>query len=354
MKSNLILFFFIFLFFFSCKNEDVETESQSKEVKRDFPKVKKLSEYPKTEFLPTLENKISKDKNAVYCVTLLYAWDEVRKAIKTPLQIQSTENSKDLILLNNSTSFKNVLNDDEYISFGGIKKADEEFLFGRIIARAEFNKSLPFELDLNSFDNELIFKGIKVASFGTFGGGKDTYKTIKILYYKNDNEFVIKLLPKDKQHEILLFKTKKQFKNFAQMNNELEKKKSLGKKERKQESKSWKYYLQDEDEVIIPKFNFNIETNYSNIEGNTITSSNKDYLIELVYQRTAFIFDEKGAKLESEAEIMVAIEDLMEEEKPKPKKMRFDKPFFVLLKKVEATNPYFVLFANNTELMVKE
>ncbi|WP_338792918.1 hypothetical protein [Bernardetia sp. MNP-M8] len=334
MKSNLILFSFIFVIFCGCNDN------------REFPKVKKLSEFPKTEFLPTLENKISKDKNAVYCVTLLYTWDEVRKAIKSPLQINSKENSQDLVLVHNSTSFKNVLNADEYSSSVNVEG-------DRIEAKAEFDKSLPFEFDLKNFHNELTFKGKKVASFGSFGGGKNAYKTIDILYYKNDDEFVIKLLPKDQQHEIILFKTKKQFKNFVQMNNELEQNRKLGKKEQKNESKYWKYYLQDEDEVVIPKFNFNIETNYSNIEGNKIKTSENNYVITTAWQRTAFILDEKGAEIKSEARIEVTAEAL-EEELPKPKKMRFDKPFFVVLKKTQSLNPYFVLFANNAELMVKE
>ena len=336
MKTNLILFFFISFSLCGCNDS------------REFKEVKKLSEYPKTEFLPTLENKISKDKNAVYCVTLLYAWDEVRKVIKSPLQINSKKNTQDLVLFHNSTSFKNVLNADENSSSVDVEG-------DRITAKAEFDKSLPFEFDLRGFNNKLTFNGTKVASFGSFGGRGDVYKTIDILYYKNDNEFIIKLLPKDQQHEIILFKTKKQFKNFAQMNSELAKKKSLGKKEQKQQSKYWKYYLQDEDEVIIPKFNFNIETNYQNIEGNQINTSKNNYVIEKAYQRTAFILDEKGAIIESEVIIEeVVLDEMEEQEKPKPKKMRFDKPFFILLKKTTAKNPYFVLLANNAELMVKE
>jgi hypothetical protein len=41
-------------------------------------------------------------------------------------------------------------------------------------------------------------------------------------------------------------------------------------------------------------------------------------------------------------------------EKPKPKKMIFDKPFLILLKRTDAKNPYFGLWATNTELMTKE
>ena len=65
MKTNLILFFFISFIVCSCGNKkannkteenNIEEDSmfyiehQPKRIKRDFPKVKKLSEYPKTEF----------------------------------------------------------------------------------------------------------------------------------------------------------------------------------------------------------------------------------------------------------------------------------------------------------------
>ena len=136
------------------------------------------------------------------------------------------------------------------------------------------------------------------------------------------------------------------------MNSELVEKKFLGEKEKKQQKKQWKYYLDDKDEVVIPKFNFNTETNYSSIEEYQIKTSPNSYIIEQAYQRKASILDEKGARIESEAEMKLASEE--REERPKPKKMRFDKPFFILLKKINSANPYFVLFANNAELMIKE
>ena len=43
-----------------------------------------------------------------------------------------------------------------------------------------------------------------------------------------------------------------------------------------------------------------------------------------------------------------------EYEKPKPKKLVFDKPFLILLKRTNAKNPYFGLWTTNTELMTKE
>lgn len=320
---------------FSCKND------------RNFPEVKKLSEFENTQFIPTLEHKISNDKNSVYCATLLFAWDEIRKQINSPLTI--SDNYSDLKMLDNSTSFKNVLKSDEY-------KVSGEVDGDLIKARAEFNKSLPFELKLQSFTNKLTFDGQKVSSFGV--NGYDSYEQLKIvniIYYKNDNNFIIKLLPKDKEHEIILFKTDQTFNSIAEMTSEIEKLTEIGKTEKKNEKISWKYYYNEEDIVVIPKYNFNIETNYNTLEGNKFNANNQKFQIERAWQRTAFILDESGAEIESEAEIEVATEEMEEEyEKPKPKKMVFDKAFLILLKRTDAKNPYFGLWTTNTELMTKE
>jgi serine protease inhibitor len=157
------------------------------------------------------------------------------------------------------------------------------------------------------------------------------------------------------EHEIILFKTAQSFNSMAEMTAEIEKLTEIGKTEKEHEKVSWKYYYKEEDVVIIPKFNFNIETNYTTLEGNKFNSNKQDFLIEKAWQRTAFILDENGAEIESEAEIEVVAPALEEEyEKPKPKKMIFDKPFLMLLKRTDTKNPYFGLWVTNTELMIKE
>ena len=334
-KNTAIILTLILTTFFSCKND------------RNFPEVKKLSEYKNTQFIPTLEHKISNDKNSVYCATLLFAWDEIRKQINSPLTI--SDELIDLKLLNKSTSFENVFKNGEYSASGEINGNE-------ITARAEFNKSLPFELKLQSFNNKLTFDGQKVSSFGI--NGYDSYeqlKIVKIIYYKNDNNFIIKLIPKEKEHEIILFKTDKNFNSISEMTKEIENLTEIGKSEKKNEKINWKYYYNEEDIVIIPKFKFNIETNYNSLEGNSFRTNKQDFKIEQAWQRTAFILDEIGAEIESEAEFAVTTEAMDEEfEKPKPKKMIFDKPFLILMKRTNAKNPYFGLWTTNTELLVKE
>ena len=85
---------------------------------REFSEARTLSEFEKTDFVPTIEHKISGERNFVYCVTLLYAWNEVRKKIHLPLEIP--EENHDLTLLNASNSFVDALKKNEYSVIGNV------------------------------------------------------------------------------------------------------------------------------------------------------------------------------------------------------------------------------------------
>ena len=333
-KTLTIVQIILLTFLGSCKNND-----------RNFGEVKNLSSYKTTDFITTLETKISKDKNSIYCATFLFAWDEVRNKIKTPIQIK--KNFTDLNIINNSKSFIGTLKNDEYF-------ASVEIKGNSIIADAKFEKTLSFETSFVSYDKELNFKGVAVESFGSHGFDYDINKMIGILYYENDNNFILKLQPKDKAHEILLFKPEKEFNTISEMYSEVEKLISIG-KAMNMGNNNWKYSLLEDDKVIIPKINFNIKGDFKNIVGNTFSSNQNEYLIEKAWQRTAFILDESGAKIESEAATQVATLSLEDVniEKPKPKKMVFDKPFLLLLKRVDSDNPYFAVWMNDSELMTK-
>jgi len=327
---------FIFLLLFSCKEN------------RKFTEVKNLSAFDNTLFIPTLEHEISRNENSVYCATLLFAWNEIRNQIHSPLTIPAEYS--DLILLNNSQSFIEVLKPDEYNASGEV---DGDM----IKARAEFNKSLPFEIKLKNFEDGLSFKDQKVSAFGVNGFDEsEMLRAVRIVYYKDDNNYIIKLLPKDKEHEIILFKTDENFDSMAKMNQKIIELTEIGNSERKNQRINWRYYWNDEDELIIPKFNFNIETDYSTLEGTHFSADNQIFTIEKAWQRTAFTLDESGAEIESEAAMDAVAEaaedEEIEKEIPRPKKMIFDKEFLILLKRKDAENPYFGMWTTNTELMI--
>lgn len=308
---------------------------------RKFPEVQPLTEFEQTEFVPTLEHQIDKNKNSIYCATLLLAWDEIRNQIDEPISI--SDEYIDLNLLNNSTSFKDVLNQDEYTVDAIVQDLG-------ILAKAEFNKTLPFTIEMNSFENGLTFNNKKVNAFGV-NGSDSNYKRlqqIKILEYQNDENFMIKITPKDNAHEIILFKTEENLNTLADLVKRIDQlpTQTIPNKEK------WKYTLNNDDIVRIPKFKFNIETNYSNLEGSHFTTSSNNYTVDKAWQRTAFLLDEKGAEVESEAEIIVTT--AIPKELEPQKNLVFDKPFLLLLKRTESKNPYFAMWVANTELMTTD
>lgn len=338
---KLVIFFTsVILTLFSCHNK--KTESTSKEKTVDW---KSLSEFKETEFIPTLENKISKDKNAMYSVSLLFAWNEIKRELNSNFQI--SDECKDLVLVNSSKSYINTLNSKEY-------KTKVEINHDTINAYAEFSKSLPFEIELIDFNGALTFDNTKVKSFGLYGDSYELKKLIEIAFYKNDDNFIIKLLPKDKLHQIILFKSENRFSSMAEIFDEISRLTKIGDLERKNEKLQWKYNIDYGDIVIIPKFDFKIESNFKSLTSSEFKANNRFYAIRKAIQRTAFRLDETGSKIESESEIETFVVEEVEDEKPHPKKMIFNKPFFLVLKKTKSQNPYFGLWTTNSELMIKE
>lgn len=315
---------------------------------REFPAVKKLSEYKQTEFAATPQEKLISGKNTVYSVPLLLAWQEVKKESGGDVKID--ESNPSLESLNSSTSWKNTLEKGEYQSSATV---DSD---GSIKAQAELSKALPLKQPLKDYGTELKFDGEAVKSFGLKYTDYDFFGSTRILYYKDDTEFIVKLIPEDPEHEILLYMPNKKYATMQHMLDAMAEKIEAGKTEFKQYEKRWKFGIEVEgDEILIPKINFNIETNYTNIEGSTLDIKGKKHMIEEAWQRTAFMLDELGAEVESEAEMETTTEEMpVVEEKPHPKKLRFDKPFFVVLKRNESHNPYFAMWVENTELMLKQ
>lgn len=305
------------------------------------------AEFVGTVLVPTMEHAISKDSNAVYCVTMLYAWDKAREIFQEPLVIPSQY--RELQLLNASTAHKNTLKPSEYMAEA---IADSN----RVFVRSRFEKDLPFDVKFNTFDNRLKFNGKTVPAFGKAGSyGSECQDQIKILYYQNDHHFLVKLVPEDPAHEILLYMPERPFSTFSEMQRKVNQLIEQGNRERVMEDSKWKYVFSvGDDELLIPKFDFEISTVYRSLLGNHFSVGLQDWMISKAWQQVAFRLDENGAAVKSEAvvECTLGIEDAPK--RPQPKKMIFDRPFYVLLKRADASQPYFVLWVANTELMVKE
>jgi hypothetical protein len=263
-----------------------------------LPEEKRLEDLKQTDFVITMENPISEHKNIIYAPAFLYAWDKIKEELKSPIIVDNT-NSAEFILLNNSSSHLSALTENEY-------SADAEIVGGAIIARAFFNKTLPFETELQALDDPIVFENVKVAAFGMMQYDESVIPLSKILYYKDDDHFILKLIPKDKQHEIILAKGLGQYNS---LNVAIERANSLiakGNKEQTSRKNLWKYQFKSQDIFAIPVIKFNIESNIKNIEGqNFKTGNNEKHRVETAYQRIGFILNESGAVVENEAIALV-------------------------------------------------
>jgi len=322
--------------------EGLNNDLSVKELDPVFPELKDLNSLNSTTFIPTLENTFDSDINTIYAATLCMAWKEIQDTIGS--KIKNCEN-KDLTLMTNSNSYLNVLNKNEYTTMVNVTEDSVTNL--RIIqAMAYFKKALPFEYPLTKYENGLAFKSINVLSFGFNHEGP-----AKILYYNNDDDFALKLIPKDSDHEIILLK--KEFNKLISMQNEIKKLENNIKifSENRSSNNRWKYNFNRKDKVRIPIINFHLEHDFNDIIGSHFyTFNNTPFQISRFYQKNAFILDENGAIVESLA-IEEAVEEAVEEELQKAKNLIFDKPFLILLKRESNEFPYFAVYIANTELM---
>ena len=337
-----ILALTVFLPLTSCNWSNKKNEP----VWSELPKVTALDKLKQTDFVVTLENPVSENTNVIYAPAFLYAWDKIKEELKLPI-IVAKANSIDFNLLNNSTSHQGSLTEVEY-------SATAEVVEGRIIARAFFNKTLPFETKLQLLNDPIDFGTTKVAGFGMNYYNEEVIKFTEILYYRDDNNFILKLTPKDKQHEIILVKGNDKYRTFKDAINLTNDLISKGRKERSNSELVWKYQIVQEDMFAIPVIKFNIETHYMGLEGqNFFTEDKKQHVVEVAYQRTGFILNESGAVVESEVAVTVdsaSIPTIISH----PKKMIFDKPFLIIIKRAEESNPYFVMKVANGELLMRK
>ena len=188
------LFFTVFLALTSCNFGNKESEP----IWSDLPEVTSLDNLRQTDFVVTLENPISENNNIIYAPAFLYAWDKIKAELKYPILADKT-NSIDFELLNQSTLHQSSLNESEY-------SATAEVVDGAVIARAFFNKTLPFKTKLQVLDDPILFGKTKVSAFGMYSYDEEVIKFVKVLYYKDDNNFILKLIPKDQHDEIILVK----------------------------------------------------------------------------------------------------------------------------------------------------
>lgn len=311
-----------------------------------FPPLQKLDSSKKSSFVPTLHHDFDTTKNALYAATKSLVWDELKLLLNDTILVN--EKHKDLSLLNASLLHREALSKNDYTST--IKQLEN----GLISIETKMELGFEYEIPFDKYSNKLKFDGKNVECFGFLPKQRDfaeNNQIQRIIYFDDDN-FLIYLATKG-DDQIALFKTEKHYSNLVELIEDIKSYNKQIRTFRDQYSTYWRTEFCDEDMVLIPMISFNLETHFPCFEGKSFQCGNKEYKIAKSTQSIAFVMDEKGVHFKSTAkdEIFGSIEKSVHSV---PKKLIFDKPFYILLTKKNKKVPYFIAFIRNTELMIEK
>jgi len=312
----------------------------------DLPEVVDIDSLKATDFVPTLDHPINPAHNTVYAVAMQYAWDTLSRLLPGGLA-DNNQYSNDLNLLRRATGFQAALMPDEYSIRTEIDGAE-------IIAEAFFNKTLPFPSKMETADSALVFSGQKVKAFGMYNPDPAIRAFCQMGYYESDQAFLLKIFPKEDAHEIWLLMCRDSLPTLGAAVQKAIEWIKTGETEAGTAAHQWKYQFHSEDLISLPETKFNIAAHYKGLEGQVLYLKEGQRTIVTAYQRTGFILNETGAVAESHAVMAVdsAISPV-QMEVPPPKKLVFNQPFYIILKRKAAIHPYFVMRVANAELLVK-
>ncbi|MEI7475411.1 MAG: hypothetical protein WCK67_11610 [bacterium] len=324
-----------------------------------------------TQITPHLLEKIN-DKNIIYCSTFQMAWASLKKNIIKE-EIKLLQPPTTATILNKQEFPENALEESSYVAMAGFGKDDivkkinnelrmkfknnapvvnEKIGYYDIFAYSFLYKELYFNTAFERLINPIEFKSNNkksyVSAFGINSFDSSTNnklaEQVSIPYYKNDNEFILKL--KTAKDDILLAELPKKETLSATLNYS-----------QRLISQNKETYLTEGDSVKIPIIKFNIGHSYKEFIGkellNTNFKPNKNikYFIAKATQDTKFKLDEKGAILKSESKIEVKAGCALISRQIK--NLTFNKPFLLYMKENKSSIPYLVIWVENPEILEK-
>jgi hypothetical protein len=215
------------------------------------------------------------------------------------------------------------------------------------VAYAYLYKNLAFAHPFE--DNAPFDFGTKpVKNFGFIDAdhslSEDVFPQVSIYDYKSEDDFIIKLKTKSPGDELILAKIAPGATLQATIQETLRRIKA-----------SQPEIADDHDKLAIPKLNFDLRKDFTELEGLELLPSPAAHIksklvIAKAQQLVRFQLDEKGAILKSEA--VIVMKALVEMVPPKPHVMYFNRPFLILMKRAKSEQPYFALWIGNASLLM--
>lgn len=320
---------------------------------------KVLSETENTMMVPVLNVPLERG-NVIWSVTFQLAWNElVENVIGEGILLESERTySTELNLMKQK---KESFDPDDYIAMVGMGRdgivdkvnAELEKKFGEggkwkveskvdpesYLAYAFLKKSIAFAENFEKVTKGLDFKGVKVQSFGIMEEGDAVRRgklegQAEILYYKDDEEFIVRLKDKDDKEELYLAKLPAE----DTLENMLKKARSL---------EGTPAAMTRFDKLNVPVVAIDMRKDYETFIGQRLLNKGfEGYFIGSALQRMEFILNESGAALKSKAEIVI-----QKSVPPPSKNLIFDDSFLLYMVEKGKADPYLVIYVDNAELL---
>jgi hypothetical protein len=108
-----------------------------------------------------------------------------------------------------------------------------------------------------------------------------------------------------------------------------------------------------EDMFMAPEIHLDLNRIYDGfVKKYLLNKKFEDYYISAMFENIKFDMDNKGARVENEAVIVATLGGIAQDA-PKIKMLILDKPYWLIMKRADSQNPYFILGVKNTEIMGK-
>jgi hypothetical protein len=295
--------------------------------------------------------------NFVWAGAMNLAWNELNDNIlKEKLQLNTTDAAalKMVGELNNPVFTKNDLDEKSYYIKSGYGQKTVEVINKE--SKEKFpNKSLKdliltlSETDIISYayflketEYKQIFEKAATKFEDTevegFAATKDEQRNnVRILNYNSDDTFLISLLLKDADDQLFLAKGYPDdgLKTVMEDIN--------------QKANTELAALDGNDSFTCPVIDLSHSRDYKElINKHLLNKGFEEYMILKMFENIKFNMDEKGARVENEAVIVIgkSVPQFGE-----PRQFVLDKPFWVIMKRKNAQVPFFILHVKNVELM---
>lgn len=273
---------------------------------------------------------VDANKNVAFAASFTLAWNELRNQVGAPIN----NKAKPVKWMNDSPVSGDILGPKEF-------KRDVRIKGEKITILVSFQRDLGFDVPMQPLKEPFAFNGKPVKAFGMEEYDPEIIEAAHLVYYRDEDHFVMSLDSKDKSSDIILAKG---FNKGAQLHVILQQIQGAIRKGTK---------VKEYASLKIPVLKFQEEEHFKELEGILFQAKGKQYQIQTARQKTFFTLDQEGAKIVDAAELVADTMAAITEDADvmRPPNLAFDKPFVVMLQKKKSVFPYFILKVENDEIM---